>query len=302
MEIFSNTHQIDVPFSGRVVSVYLLLGERPLLVDSGVADSPEIAILPYLARIGLEPGELWGIVNTHAHTDHCGGNHQLKQANPMLHIMAHEQERADIQDPVAAVRAFFDPYRHIIGDADADAGINWNVENLGPGTPVDQPLRDRERLWPADNWPIEVHHAPSHTPGHLVLYDPQHRAAIIGDAIGWKGSVTDGRFTQFHSYRDVDAYLDTIRKIKSWSLEYLCTSHYSTLRADEIGDFLEESEAFVVNLDKIVRRVAGEADTSSGLRQVTEAVLDILGGDYVFDICSVFTVDAHLSRLRRQIG
>lgn len=297
MEIYSNVHQIDVPFDGRIVSVYLLLGERPLLIDSGVADSLVVAILPYLARIGLGPDDLWGVVNTHAHTDHCGGNHQLKQANPQLHIMAHERECADVEDPLAAVHAFFDPYRDIIGEADADAGIRWNVENLGPGTAVDSPLRDGQQLWPEDNWPIEVHHTPGHTMGHLTLYDPRHRAAFIGDAIG-KGIITEGRFTNFWPCLDVDAYLDTVRKIRSWSLEYLCTSHDSTLRGSEIESFLEEIEAFVVDLDRIVRRMIEEARTSLDLREITEAVLGIVGGDYMFDICSVLTVDAHLRRLK----
>jgi glyoxylase-like metal-dependent hydrolase (beta-lactamase superfamily II) len=302
MEIYPNLHQIDVPFAGRIVSVYLLLGDRSILVDSGVADSPEKHILPYLSGIGVSPGDLWGVVNTHAHTDHCGGNHQLELANPTLHVLAHERECADVEDPVAGVRAFFDPYRDVIGEVEADAGIRWNVEHLGPGTLVDRPLRDGQRQRLADDWSLDVHHTPGHTLGHLTLYDPRQQAAFVGDAICWKGTITDGRFTQFPPYLDVDACLDTIRKIRSWPLDYLCTSHYSTLRGDEIAGFLDESEAFVVDLDRIVSRVVTGAGMSLGLREITEAVLDIVGGDYVFDICSVSTVDAHLKRLKGARG
>ena len=46
MEIFPNVHQIDVPFVGQFVSVYLLIGEHSLLIDTGVIDSPEAVIMP----------------------------------------------------------------------------------------------------------------------------------------------------------------------------------------------------------------------------------------------------------------
>ncbi len=301
MEIYPNVHQIDVPFDGRIVSVYLLLGKHPLLIDSGVANSPIVGILPYLEHIGLQPSDLWGIVNTHAHTDHCGGNHQLKEANSKLRIIAHELECADVQDPVAAVHAFYDPYRHIIGEGAADSGIRWNIENLGPGTPVDIPLHDGQQLWVEDDWPIEVHLTPGHTAGHLTLHDPRYHAAFAGDSIGWKGVVTNGLVTNFHPYLNVDAYLDTINKIKSWSLEYFCASHYPTLKdRDKIETFLEESREFIVDLDSVVSHVVERAGAPLSLGEITKAAVQIMGGDYLFDICSVMTVDAHLRRLREK--
>jgi glyoxylase-like metal-dependent hydrolase (beta-lactamase superfamily II) len=96
MEILPNIYQIDVPFAGRTVSVYLLIGEQPLLIDSGVATSPACAIFPSLRQIGLLASDLHAVVNTHAHADHCGGNHELKRANPRLLVMAHERECQDV--------------------------------------------------------------------------------------------------------------------------------------------------------------------------------------------------------------
>ncbi|HOQ98611.1 MAG TPA: MBL fold metallo-hydrolase [Anaerolineae bacterium] len=297
MQVYPGVYHIEVPFSDRMVSVYLLRGERALLVDSGVADSPESAILPRLAQIGLGPRDIFGVVNTHAHTDHCGGNHQLKAANPSLHIMALEEERADVEDPVTAIHTLFDPYRQILGDAATDAGIQWNVQNLGPGTPVDCPLSNGSCLWLAEDWPIQVHHVPGHTTGHLSLFDPRHGAAFIGDAVGWKGTLTGDQFTSLPPYLDPDAYLETIRRVRSWHPECLCTSHYSVLRHSEIARFLDESEALFLQIDDIVRRVLSASATRPGLAQVVREVLDALGGDYLFDVCAASTVDAHVRRL-----
>ena len=65
---------------------------------------------------------------------------------------------------------------------------------------------------------------------------------------------------------------------------------------DELG-----YDRFHQDLDNIFRRVVEKSGASPGLRDVTKAVLDMLGGDYIFDICSVFTLDAHLRRLHMQV-
>jgi glyoxylase-like metal-dependent hydrolase (beta-lactamase superfamily II) len=161
-------------------------------------------------------------------------------------------------------------------------------------------LHDGQRLWLAANWPLEVHHAPGHTVGHLALLDLGQQSAFIGDAVGWKGSPLGGGSMQFPLYMDPEAYMATIDRIQSWTLEYLCTSHYSTLRGKEISDFLDDSRTFVVDLDRAVRQVLEGTRTREGLREITRAVLEIMGGQYVFDICAVNTIDAHARRFKEQ--
>jgi glyoxylase-like metal-dependent hydrolase (beta-lactamase superfamily II) len=296
MEIYPSVHQIDVPSSaGRIVTLYLLLGERPILVDSGWIDSPLVGVKPYMESIGRSMTSLWAVVNTHAHADHCAGNQQLKQLAPAVRIMASELERADVEDTAAAARAFFDPYRKILGDAATDGGIAWTSAN-NPASVVDVALKDGESLRPSKDWPIEVHLAPGHTKGHLVLYDRGHKTAFIGDAVGWKGVVAGDKITNFPPYEDVDGYLRTIQMVRSWKLQYLCTSHYSTRRGKDITTFLDESEAFVTNLDMLVKEQVKRG--ANDLNEITKAVVGVIGGDYLCDICALFTVDAHLKRLR----
>jgi glyoxylase-like metal-dependent hydrolase (beta-lactamase superfamily II) len=302
MEILPGVHQIDVPFAGRVISVYLLLGKRTLLVDSGVVDSPETTILPYLQGLGVGPRDLWGVVNTHADADHCGGNYSLKRANPNLRIVTLVQEKDDVESPMSHVRDLYEPYRSALGDLATDQGIRWNEENLGPGVVVDCPAQDGDLLTIDDGWSVQVHLAAGHTRGHLALYDPVHQAALVGDAVLWKGVVTDGRFTNIPPYGNVDAYLATIRKVRSWPSEYLCTSHYSTLRGKQLHAFLEESEAFVLAFDECVTRAVAELGASADLRRLTERALEVLGGGYTIDVCAVMATDAHLRRKGGVLG
>lgn len=55
----------------RWSNVYLLLGERPIVVDAG-SPGDEVAILAGLAAAGRSPRDLAAIVLTHGHADHAG--------------------------------------------------------------------------------------------------------------------------------------------------------------------------------------------------------------------------------------
>jgi len=59
-------------------NVYLLLGERITLVDTGWPGNAK-RILSYLSSLGYEPSYVSDIVLTHCHIDHCGGASEVKE-------------------------------------------------------------------------------------------------------------------------------------------------------------------------------------------------------------------------------
>lgn len=60
-----------VPLKLGIVHAFLLRGERPILVDTGMPDGGR-AIVQALMRAGVEPAELDLILLTHGHYDHAG--------------------------------------------------------------------------------------------------------------------------------------------------------------------------------------------------------------------------------------
>jgi glyoxylase-like metal-dependent hydrolase (beta-lactamase superfamily II) len=91
MEIAEGIHRIESDLGERFMCQYALAGrDRVVLVDTGIADTPERAIDPYLKGVGLEPGL---VVISHADVDHSGGNRSFRARHPDAVFACHELDR-----------------------------------------------------------------------------------------------------------------------------------------------------------------------------------------------------------------
>ena len=104
MELYKNVYQIQSLYGGRNLFQYLLVGANVVLVDTGIAETPEKVIFPYMDRLKLQPNRLTFAVTTHADLDHQGGNDAIKQSSPGTFLACGEGDRALVEDP----RALFD--------------------------------------------------------------------------------------------------------------------------------------------------------------------------------------------------
>ena len=125
-------------------------------------------ILECLARHGLTVA---GILNTHGHADHIGGNEAMKHAYPAAPL--------------------------VIGDIDApmltDAWANLSAVFGAPITspPADRVIREGEVVDYA-GLPLEVLHIPGHSPGHVVFVYRAKPCHVFGGDVLFRGSI--GRY------------------------------------------------------------------------------------------------------------
>ncbi|MDQ3589304.1 MAG: MBL fold metallo-hydrolase, partial [Actinomycetota bacterium] len=97
MEILPGIHRIESDLGVRFMCQYLLVGEdRTILVDTGIAGTPEEVIIPYLEEAGLSLEDIDEVIISHADVDHCGGNRTLKERHPSLWFSCGEPDRAYI--------------------------------------------------------------------------------------------------------------------------------------------------------------------------------------------------------------
>lgn len=146
-------------------NILFIDGEDTALVDSGyVTHAPQTVAL---VESALQGRSLKRLINTHLHSDHCGGN--------------------------AALQARWQPHTSIPG-AEAASVSAWDVDALtykATGQQCDRftfdaLLHDRDRLRLGGiDWQVVA--APGHDPHAVMLFAPQQRILIAGDALWENG-------------------------------------------------------------------------------------------------------------------
>lgn len=145
----------------------LFLGARSsALVDSGYCThAPQTTALVTAALRGRVLDRL---VNTHLHSDHCGGNAALQQLYPAVRTL--------IPPGLSSAVAHWDPVAlgYVpTGQLCPRFGFDGHVL---PGTEID--LADT--MW-------QVHAAPGHDPDSIILFEPRSRTLISADALWENG-------------------------------------------------------------------------------------------------------------------
>lgn len=145
--------------------------KRAICIDPG-DDSATIA-----AAIDKHGFELQAIAVTHAHLDHIGGVTSLKKLKPAAAIMIHQADEF-IYDALPEQAAWIGIPRN-----------QWSSLGLSFEQPpkVDGYWEDGE-IYRVGELEFQVIHCPGHTPGHVVLFEPNERKVFVGDVL-FAGSV-----------------------------------------------------------------------------------------------------------------
>jgi glyoxylase-like metal-dependent hydrolase (beta-lactamase superfamily II) len=293
-EIAPGIHRIESDLGPRFVAQYLLIGqERTVLVDTGLADTPDEALLPALEQVRAEPDL---IVISHADLDHCGGNRRMRQRYPRAPFACHELDRRWIESNAAMLAENYlwhEPYGLNVPD---DQGRREMLAQLGGDSPIDLGLRGGETIRLEAERRLEVLHLPGHSPGHIGLWDPRHRVAIIIDAVLCDG-IYDRAGTKLipPRYYDAAAYRQTIRRVRALEPELLLTAHYDPVSRAQAIEFCERSLNYVDAVEAIVR--AGHAAGEVRLRELTDRVNAELGPFPEFATEIAAGVRSHLASL-----
>lgn len=168
-------------------------GKQTAVVDTGYVSHAGQTLSLLQAILSVPDLDL--IVNTHLHSDHCGGN-------------------ALLQSHFAGVRTLIPP-------GHAPEVHNWDATALSY-TPTGQScprFTFSDVLQPGstlllgnDNW--EIHTAPGHDPHSVILFEPQSRTLISADALWENGfGVVFQELEGINAFAEVAATLNVIEKL-----------------------------------------------------------------------------------------
>ncbi|MEY3888569.1 MAG: Hydroxyacylglutathione hydrolase [Pseudomonadota bacterium] len=180
------------------------------LVDSGYVTHQDQTLMLLQNALGEQP--LDRLVNTHLHSDHCGGNALLQSVYPNLATL--------------------------IPAGDSEAVASWNVEDLSyeatgqqcPRFTFSNVLRTGQTLTMA-NLEWQVLSAPGHDPHSVILFEPTHRILISADALWANGFGVV--FPELEGIAAFDEVSQTLDLIESLGAQWVIPGHGSVFSGVE---------------------------------------------------------------------
>jgi glyoxylase-like metal-dependent hydrolase (beta-lactamase superfamily II) len=294
MELYKGVYQIQSDFGGRNLFQYVFVGDRVILLDTGVSTTPEGAIFPQLEKIGVSPRQITMAITMHADLDHQGGNSALRSTSKDILLACHREDQKLIEDPDVLYMLRYDHLR-----ANCGTGMSRDLMALA-GAPVkmDVAFSGGERLRVGPDWELHVWHVPGHSDGHLTIYDPRRRAAFTSDTIHGRGCPrADGTMAFGPTYYAVDAYLATIQFLEQMPIDHLYSGHWPNAHGPEVKRFLAESRRFVETVDELLPHIL---DRHPGGATLGDVIADLASqiGDWPSASNTLFmwAVFGHLTR------
>jgi len=168
--------------------------EQAALVDTGYATHSDQTLA--LVRSALDGRPLDLLLNTHLHSDHCGGNAAFQRAFPALRTM--------------------------IPPGQADSVARWDTVALTYATTGQTCERFRfdSLLHPGDEVqlgmrPWQIHAAPGHDPHSVILFEPVSKVLVSADALWQNGfGVVFPELEGKSAFAQVGSTLDLIERLR----------------------------------------------------------------------------------------
>jgi len=172
-----------------------------VLIDSGYASHQEQTLA--LVRAALGGRRLERIVNTHLHSDHCGGNALLQQTyGCAIDVPVGERAKVDTWDE--ALLSF------------RDTGQQCPRFHCSGVLLPEQTIVLGGRKW-------RVIAAPGHDPESIVLYEPELRVLISADALWQNGFGVV--FPEIEGVGAFDVVRTTLKRIAELPIDWVIPGH-----------------------------------------------------------------------------
>ncbi len=177
MKVTETLHRLRIDFTvtetiKRFVYVYLLVGKRVHVIDTGV-DGSELLVRDTLAALGRGVEDIATILLTHTHPDHIGGAAALKEWSG-ARVLCSAAERPWVEDIEQQFRERPIPNFHRL---------------LNRSTQLDGTLADGDTVFLEEGMNIRIHDAVGHSHGSQVFHWLEEKIVFTGDVIPVAGDI-----------------------------------------------------------------------------------------------------------------
>jgi hydroxyacylglutathione hydrolase len=170
---------------GLCSNIYVVGRDEAVVIDTGVGN-PANPVWPQLEELGVAPGNVKGVVLTHAHHDHAMGAFiVLQRANPKVYV--HRQD------------------------------ARYIASHLGPNLVR---VEDGNTI-PTELWPLEVIWTPGHTKGGMCLYAREQGILFSGDT-----AFPDGNYGAYYGESgSLQEMVWSLRRLSELDVEVMLPGH-----------------------------------------------------------------------------
>lgn len=167
--------------------------EQAILIDSGYWTHAQQTAS--LVMQTLNPHPLTGLINTHLHSDHCGGNAYLQDLFPKLQTWIPPGHSAYVDDWDANVLTYTPTGQHC--PKFRKTGVLHNGDQFVIA----------DKTW-------RVYAAPGHDPHSIVIFNEEDRLLISADALWENGfGVVFPEIEGFSAFSEVESTLNIIEEL-----------------------------------------------------------------------------------------
>ncbi len=196
------------------------------MINSG-ARSGAPSIFKKLKKLGAWPLEK--LIITHSHWDHTQGVIYFREKVEEEGISPIEVFASEKAIPYLKNQSYNSCFA-----AEAYYSEFLNIDGV-------KPLKDNEKIHIGENLSLEIIETPGHMPDHISVYDMSNKTVFTGDTIGMHWFPDFYVCNSNSIYWKEKDYLESIEKLKSLDLEFLCIAHFGVITKEDIGRFFDNS-------------------------------------------------------------
>lgn len=222
----------------------LLQGEEPTLIDSGFVAYADVTT----AMVHKHAAQVTQVVNPHWHSDHVGANSLFQQRGATI------------------IGSY--PDAQELATASPDCCLAEYLDQPVPQYTINRSTADGDQLLLGDtSWQVLA--VPGHTPGHLAIWNDEHRILAVGDTlsiydVGWVNIMREGA-------KALDDAISSIRRLSNFDSRIILPGH---------GPQIDRPEQALAKAVKRLERERANVDRSVdyGAKRVLAFTLMIRGG------------------------
>lgn len=229
-EVFPRIFKNEIPLPKnplKAINSYIIISEsRNLIIDTGFNTVEcQTELTKGLEELNIDLSKT-DLLITHMHTDHSGLAHALKKHGAQ--VIYFSRIDGEIFNQTSKRDMFFKTLNQLLG-FESDNRIKFGKEF---GTRQTEPL-EYSPLFEGDKvvigaYTFEVIDIPGHTPGHIGLYERNHKLFFCGDHI--LDEITPNITFWGFEQNILDTYFKSLNKVYEYEIDYLFTAHRKIIR------------------------------------------------------------------------